>query len=61
MTHYTKKVLTELAYLAVMTICCLAFVLIAQELEKKPKTQPKANLTTIYNFNPKTNKHESKN
>jgi hypothetical protein len=59
MTHYTKRILTELAYLAVMTICCLAFVLIAQELEKKPKTRPKANLTTIYNFNPKTNKYEN--
>jgi hypothetical protein len=55
MTHYTKRILTELAYLAVMTICCLAFVLIAQHLENKPKTQPKANLTTIYNFNPKNN------
>ena len=61
MNHYTKKVLTELAYLAVMTICCLAFVLIAQYIENKPKTQPKANLTTIYNFNPKTIKNENNN
>jgi hypothetical protein len=61
MNHYTKKVLTELAYLAVMTICCLAFVLIAQYIENKPKTRPKANLTTIYNFNPKTIKNENNN
>jgi hypothetical protein len=56
MTHYTKRILRDLGLLLLLTTVCYSFVVIAQHLEKKPKTQPKANLTTIYNYKPlKTN------
>jgi hypothetical protein len=55
MTHYTKRILRDLVLLALLAGVCYSFVLIAQKLENKPKNSPKANLTTIYNFNPKNN------
>jgi len=61
MTHYTKRILRDLGLLALLAGVCLGLILIAQHLENKPKTQPKANLTTIYNFNPKIIKNESNN
>jgi len=61
MTHYTKRILRDLGLLALLAGVCYSFILIAIKLENKPKTQPKANLTTIYNFNPKTIKNENNN
>jgi len=61
MTHYTKRILRDLGLLLLLTAVCYSFVVIAQHLENKPKNSPKANLTTIYNFNPKTNKYENNN
>jgi hypothetical protein len=51
MTHYTKRILRDLGLLALLAGVCYSFVVIAQRLENKPKNSPKANLTTIYNFN----------
>ena len=61
MNHYTKRILRDLGLLLLLTAVCYSFVVIAQKLENKPKTRPKANLTTIYNFNPKTIKNENNN
>jgi len=61
MTHYTKRILRDLGLLLLLTAACYLFVIMAQKLENKPKTRPKANLTTIYNFNPKNNQYENNN
>jgi hypothetical protein len=42
MNHYTKRILRDLGLLLLLTAVCYSFVVIAQHLENKPKTQPKA-------------------
>jgi hypothetical protein len=42
MTHYTKRILRDLGLLLLLTAVCYSFVIIAQHLENKPKSSPKA-------------------
>jgi hypothetical protein len=57
MTHYTKRILRDLGLLALLAGVCLGLILIAQHLENKPKTKPKAIVYPIIsNYKPlKTN------